>query len=83
MPLSLAVPWDKGGQILDKRRFGRWGRSRWYAWWYFSISVGFLLLAVYFGLRGGSGVLVALRLVIAIAFAVLGWLQLRMTSKED
>jgi hypothetical protein len=63
--------------------FTRWGKSRWFAWWYFSIAVGFLLLAIYFWLRGGSLLPGVLRIIIAVAFAVLGWLQLQMTGKRD
>jgi hypothetical protein len=36
---------------------------------------------VYFHLRGGSLLPSVLRLVIAFAFAVLGYLQLRMTQR--
>jgi len=62
-------------------KWERWGRSRWFAWWYFSISAGFLLLAIYFYLRSGNLGLAALRLIISVAFAVLGYLQLRILSK--
>jgi hypothetical protein len=68
---------------FPRRFFRRWGKSRWFAWWYFSIAVGFLLLAIYFWLRGGSLLPGVLRIIIAFAFAVLGWLQLQMTGKED
>jgi len=58
----------------------RCGRSRWFAWWYFCISLGFLLLAIHFYLRGGGPGTFALRLVISISFAVLGYMQLKMAS---
>ena len=67
---------------LPKDAFSRWGKSRWFAWWYFSIAIGFFLLAVYFWLRGGSLLPGVLRIIIAIAFTVLGWLQLQMTKKK-
>jgi len=62
-------------------RFERRGRSRGYAWWYFSISASFLLLAIYFYMRGGSTGPLALRLVISVAFAALGYMQLKSASK--
>jgi hypothetical protein len=64
-------------------KWPRWGRSRWFAWWYFSISVGFLFLAIYFWLRGGSLLPGILRLIISFSFAVLGWLQLKVSKGED
>ncbi len=66
---------------VNPRRRG-WPRSRWFAWWYFAIAAGFLLLAVYYYLRGGSPLLIALRCVIAVAFAVLGYIQLRAARME-
>jgi hypothetical protein len=51
------------------------------AWWYFSISAGFLLLAIYFYIRDGSAGSLALRLGISAAFAALGYMQLRMPPK--
>lgn len=50
---------------------------RWFAWWYVSIGAGFVLLAVHRWLIGESGWLIALRLVIAAGFFVLGWMELR------
>ncbi|HWE53695.1 MAG TPA: hypothetical protein VG273_28150 [Bryobacteraceae bacterium] len=49
----------------------RWG------WWYLSIGVGFLLLAVVNVLRDGRLAAVVLRIVIAFGFALLGWMQFR------
>ena len=51
--------------------------SRLLAWWYFSIALGFVLLAIHRVLNGGNLWLVALRLVIATGFTVLGSLQRR------
>ena len=47
------------------------------AWWYFSIALGFVLLAINRMVNGKGLWLVALRVVIAAGFAVLGLLQLR------
>jgi len=55
-----------------------WQQSSWLAWWYFAIAAGFLLLAVYYHLRGASPWLVALRGAISAAFALLGYFQLRL-----
>lgn len=52
-------------------------RRPWMALWYFSIALGFLLLAVRAYLLGGRFSLTLLRVVIAAGFAALGWLQWR------
>ena len=52
-------------------------RSRWFALWYFSIALGFMLLAVNRALVGERAWLIALRFVIAAGFAALGYLELR------
>jgi hypothetical protein len=51
--------------------------SRLLAWWYFSIAVGFVLLAIHRVLNGGNLWLIVLRLVIAMGFTALGSMQLR------
>jgi len=56
-------------------------RSRLYAWWYFTIALGFLLLAVNRMLARESTWLVVLRLVIAAGFAALGYLEVRARSR--
>ncbi len=66
----------------DNRHRGRWQESPWFAWWYFAISAGFFLLAIYYCLRGGRPLLIALRCVIAVAFAALGYLQ-RQAGRAD
>jgi hypothetical protein len=53
-------------------------RSQWFALWYFSISLGFVLLAIRSYLIGGKPAWVVLRLVIAAAFALLGYVELRL-----
>jgi hypothetical protein len=51
--------------------------SRWLAWWYLTISLGFLLLAVRYALVGTKLWLVGIRLVIAAGFAVLSYAEFR------
>jgi len=46
-------------------------------WWYFSIAAGFVLLAVNAALRGEPIALVALRILVALGFAALGYIELR------
>jgi len=48
-------------------------RSQWFAWWYFTIALGFVLLAVHRALVGERTWLIVLRLVIAAGFAALGY----------
>lgn len=57
-------------------------RSRWYAWWYFSIALGFVLLAVSRALAGERAWLIALRIVIAAGFAALGYGELRSSLRR-
>ncbi|HYA15880.1 MAG TPA: hypothetical protein VEF06_00370 [Bryobacteraceae bacterium] len=52
-------------------------QSRHWGWWYLSIGLGFLLLAIVQSMRGFSPGQVAVRLVIALAFALLGAMQFR------
>jgi len=54
-----------------------WWRARIFAWWYFAISAGFVLLAVNRWLLGERLSLILLRLLIAAGFFVLGWLTWR------
>lgn len=51
--------------------------SRWIAYWYLSIAVGFVLLAIYNGIIGGKLWLIGVRLIIAAGFAFLAWLEMR------
>ena len=50
---------------------------RLYAWWYFTIALGFLLLAINKALTGEKAWLVVLRVVIAAGFGALGYAELR------
>ncbi len=52
-------------------------KSRIYAWWYLTIALGFVLLAVNKALTGEKAWLVVLRFVIAGGFATLGYAELR------
>ena len=57
-------------------------RSRWFAWWYFSIALGFVLLAVSRALAGEKAWLIGLRFVIAAGFAALGYAELRPNTRR-
>jgi len=56
--------------------------SRFYAWWYFTIAAGFVLLAVAKMVTGEKPWLIGIRLVIAAGFAALGYLELRSHLKR-
>ena len=56
-------------------------KRRWYAYWYFSIALGFLLLAVRYSILGERPWLVSLRVVIALAFALLGYCEWRASRR--
>jgi hypothetical protein len=56
-------------------------RSRLYAWWYLTIALGFLLLAINRMLVGEKTWLIVLRVVIAAGFAALGYMELRTHSR--
>jgi hypothetical protein len=62
---------------VGDRRPARTLRSKLFGWWYVTIGAGFLLLAINRILLGGSGWLIALRLVISAGFLLLGYLELR------
>jgi hypothetical protein len=51
--------------------------SRFFAWWYFTIALGFTLLAINQGFISRNAWDVILRLVIAAGFAALGYMELR------
>ena len=52
-------------------------KQRLFGYWYLCIAVGFLLLAVHRAVLGVRTSAVVVRLVIAIGFALLAWLQFR------
>lgn len=55
--------------------------SRYYAWWYFAIALGFLLLGINKMLVGEKLWLIGIRLGISAGFAALGYLELRVTKR--
>ena len=57
-------------------------RSRLYAWWYFTIAAGFLLLDINRWLLGERLRLVILRLVIAAGFLMLGFVTWRSRDRN-
>jgi hypothetical protein len=57
-------------------------RSRWFAWWYAAIAVGFVLLAITQGILRGGFWGVALRLLIALGFAALSVFEFQTRDKR-
>jgi hypothetical protein len=57
---------------MDKRI-----RTKLFAWWYFAIGAGFVLLAINRWLVGERTALIILRLAIALGFLLLGYSTLR------
>jgi hypothetical protein len=57
-------------------------RSRLFAWWYFTIAAGFLLLGINRWLLGERLFLVILRFGIAAGFFVLGYLTWRFKDSN-
>ena len=60
---------------------GKGLRTKIYAWWYFSIAAGFLLLAVQRWLLGERLALIWLRVAISAGFFLLGWMTMRQTRR--
>jgi len=61
---------------VPDRKHARSIRSKLFGWWYVAIGAGFLLLSINRILVGGSSFLIALRLLIAAGFFLLGYLEL-------
>lgn len=57
-------------------------RSRWFAWWYAAIAVGFVLLAITQGLIEKTFMAVALRLAIAVGFAALSVFEFQTRDRR-
>ena len=55
-------------------------QSKYWGWWYVAIGIGFLLLAIVSTMRGASLAGIVVRLIIAIGFELLGWMQFRSGS---
>lgn len=51
--------------------------SRWMAWWYAAIALGFALLAINRAIVGEKLWLIGVRVVIALGFAVLALMEFR------
>ena len=51
--------------------------SRWMAWWYSAIALGFVLLAVNRAIIGEKLWLIGVRVVIALGFAILAFMEFR------
>jgi hypothetical protein len=52
------------------------------AWWYFTISLGFFLLAARYALLGEKWWFVGLRVIIAAGFAVLALYEFRGSRRK-
>jgi hypothetical protein len=52
-------------------------QSKHWGWWYLSIGLGFLLLAIVYLLHGARLPAIMLRIAVAIGFVLLGWMQFR------
>jgi len=59
---------------------GKGLRTKLFAWWYFSIAAGFILLGINRLLIGERLSLVLLRFAIAGGFFLLGWVTLRQSN---
>jgi hypothetical protein len=69
-------PYDgTAGAALIHNGLVRGFQSRHWGWWYLSIGLGFLLLAMVYLLRGAGLAPIALRVVVAAGFVLLGWMQ--------
>jgi hypothetical protein len=62
-------------QVLIDNNLVRGFQSRHWGWWYLSIGLGFLLLGIVHELQGARLGVVAVHVVIAIGFVLLGWMQ--------
>jgi hypothetical protein len=55
---------------------------RWMAWWYTAIAVGFALLAIDHLLVGDKPWLIAVRVVIALGFGFLAYMEFRAKTRK-
>jgi hypothetical protein len=55
---------------------------RWIAWWYVTISVAFLLLAISRAITGEKPWLVGVRLIISAGFAILAIFEFKSRRKR-
>ena len=75
IPASIRFP------HLSDNGLVRWFQSKHWGWWYLSIGVGFLLLAIVYLVQRAGPAAVLLRLGVAVGFTLLGWMQLRFGQK--
>ena len=54
-----------------------WFQSKHWGWWYVAIGIGFLFLAITNTMSGAPLGGIVVRIVIAIGFELLGWMQFR------
>jgi len=73
MYLQLELSLRRAGPEWIVRGF----QSRHWGWWYLSIGLGFLLLAIVLLLKGAGVAAIALRVAVAAGFVLLGWMQFR------
>ncbi len=52
-------------------------KTKLFAWWYFAIAAGFVLLGIHRWLVGEAKWLIVLRFAIALGFLLLGYVTLR------
>jgi len=58
-----------------------WHRS-WVAWWYGTIALGFVLLAIHRAILGERPWLIGLRVMIALGFGALAALEFRAKDRR-
>jgi hypothetical protein len=57
-------------------------RAKFFGWWYYAISLGFLLLAINRWMLGEHWPLIVLRLAISGGFLWLGWFTLGQAKRK-
>jgi len=79
---GLLLRTSEGDRPGSNISMGKRLRSRLYAWWYFTIAAGFLLLGINRWLLGERLWLVFLRFGIAAGFLVLGYLTWKFKNSN-
>ncbi len=54
--------------------------SRWMAWWYFAIALGFALLAINRAITGEKLWLIGIRVIIALGFGALAAMEFKQKN---
>jgi hypothetical protein len=57
--------------------------SRWMAWWYFAIALGFALLAINRAITGGKLWLIGIRIIIALGFGALAAMEFKQKNGRE